>query len=185
MTPPPSGLIDDGGARHLTRGRVMPDIELPTTGSNPVNFRRLDGWTILLVYPWTGRPGIDNPPGWDDIPGAHGSTPEAEGFRNLFRTFVEVGARVYGLSAQATDWQREFATRLELPFDLVSDAERQMQQALSLPTFATGGVTYLTRLTLAIKDGRIERTFYPVQQPGAHSRDVLVWLNELVSRKPR
>ena len=185
MTPPPSGLIDDGGARHLTRGRVMPDIELPTTGSNPVNFRRLDGWTILFVYPWTGRPGIDNPPGWDDIPGAHGSTPEAEGFRNLFRTFVEVGARVYGLSAQATDWQREFATRLELPFDLVSDAERQMQKALSLPTFATGGVTYLTRLTLAIKDGRIERTFYPVQQPGAHSRDVLVWLNELVSRKPR
>ena len=58
-----------------------------------------------------------------------------------------------------------------------------MQQALSLPTFETGGVTYLTRLTLAIRDGRIERTIYPVKQPGAHSRDVLVWLNELVSRK--
>jgi peroxiredoxin len=185
MTSAPSAPIDDGGARHLTRGRVMPDIELPTTANQPVNFRRLDGWTILFVYPWTGRPGVDNPPGWDDIPGAHGSTPEAEGFRNLHRTFVEVGARVYGLSAQTTAWQREFATRLELPFDLASDAERQMQQALSLPTFATGGVTYLTRLTLAIKDGRIERTLYPVLQPGAHSRDVLVWLNELVSRKPR
>ena len=77
------------------------------------------------------------------------------------------------------------AIRVELPFDLVSDAEHQMQQALSLPTFATGGVTYLTRLTLAIKDGRIERTFYPVKEPGANSRDVLVWLNELVSRNPR
>jgi hypothetical protein len=49
----------------------------------------------------------------------------------------------------------------------------------------TGGVTYLKRLTLAIKEGRIERTFYPVHLPGAHSRDVLVWLNELVSRKAR
>jgi peroxiredoxin len=65
------------------------------------------------------------------------------------------------------------------------DADQHLQQALSLPTFATGGVTYLKRLTLAIKDGRIERTIYPVHPPGAHSRDVLVWLNELVSRKSR
>ena len=185
MTSSFPGPIDDGGARHLGRGRVMPDIDLPTTGGSSVNFRRLDGWTILFVYPWTGRPGVDNPPDWDDIPGAHGSTPQAEGFRNLYRTFVEVGTRVYGLSAQTSDWQREFATRMELPFDLVSDADRQLQQALSLPTFETGGVTYLTRLTLAIKSGRIERTIYPVYEPAAHSRDVLVWLNELVSRKPR
>ncbi len=185
MTSSLGGPIDDGGARHLVRGRVMPDIELPTTGDGTVNFRRLDGWTIVFVYPWTGRPGVDNPPDWDDIAGAHGSTPEAEGFRNLYRTFVEVGTRVYGLSAQTTDWQREFVGRLELPFDLVSDADGRLQQALALPTFATGGVTYLTRLTLAIKDGRIERTIYPVQQPAAHSRDVLVWINELVSRKPR
>jgi len=185
MTTPSPDPIDDGGARHLVRGRVMPDLDLPTTGGHTVNFRRLDGWTILFVYPWTGRPGVDNPPDWDDIPGAHGSTPEAEGFRNLYRTFVEVGSRVYGLSAQATDWQQEFATRLELSFDLVSDADGKFREALSLPTFETGGVTYLTRLTLAIRDGRIERTIYPVQQPGAHSRDVLVWLNELVSRKSR
>ena len=185
MTPPMPDPIDDGGARHLVRDRVLPDIDLPTTGGHSVNFRRLDGWTILFVYPWTGRPGVDNPPDWDDIPGAHGSTPEAEGFRNLHRTFVEVGSRVYGLSAQTTEWQHEFATRLGLPFDLVSDAEGKFQQALSLPIFETGGVTYLTRLTLAIRDGRIVRAIYPVLQPGAHPRDMLVWLNELVSRKAR
>jgi peroxiredoxin len=177
--------IDDGCARHLVRGRALPDLALPTTGGGTVNFSRLDGWSILFVYPWTGRPGLDNPPRWDDIPGAHGSTPEAEGFRNLYRTFVEVGTRVYGLSAQTTDWQKEFATRLGLPFDLVSDADRHFQRALSLPTFETGGVVYLTRLTLAIKDGRIERTIYPVHAPGAHSRDVLVWLNERISRTHR
>ncbi len=174
--------VDDGGARHLTRGRLMPDLELPTTRGDTVNFRTLEGWTILFVYPWTGRPGLDNPPGWDDMPGAHGSTPEAEGFRNLHRAFVENKGRVFGLSAQDTAWQQEFATRMELPYALVSDAERRFQQALGLPTFTLAGTSYLTRLTLALRDGRIERTFYPVHPPAAHPREVLAWFNELVSR---
>lgn len=174
--------IDDGGARHLTRGRVMPDMALPTTAGERINFRALDGWTILFVYPWTGRPGVDNPPGWDDMPGAHGSTPEAEGFRNLHRAFVENGGRVFGLSAQETAWQQEFAARLELPYALVSDADHAFQRALGLPTFTLDGTVYLTRLTLALRDGRIERTFYPVHPPGAHPREVLAWFNELVSR---
>jgi peroxiredoxin len=177
--------IDDGGARHLARGRAMPDIALPTTAGGTVNFSTLGGWTILFAYPWTGRPGAENPPDWDDIPGAHGSTPEAEGFRNLHRAFVQLGAGVYGLSAQSTAWQRELVERLQLPFEIASDESRDLQRLLALPTFETGGVVYLRRLTLALKDGRIERTFYPVHPPGAHPRDVLVWLNELVSRTHR
>ncbi len=174
--------VDDGGGRHLKRGLVMPDVALPTTAGEPVNFRTLPGWSILFVYPWTGRPGLDDPAGWDETPGAHGSTPEAEGFRNLHRAFVENKGRVFGLSAQDTAWQQEFAGRLRLPFALVSDAAYQFQQALELPTFTLGGTVYLKRLTLAIRDGRIERTFYPVHPPGAHSREVLAWFNELVSR---
>lgn len=177
--------IDDGGAKHLTRGRVMPDLALPTTAGETVNFRTLPGWTILFVYPWTGRPGVDNPPGWDDMPGAHGSTPEAEGFRNLYRAFADHQTHVFGLSAQDTAWQQEFAARLDLRFALVSDAEYRFQRALKLPTFTLAGTVYLTRLTLALRDGRIERAFYPVHPPGAHPREVLAWFNELVSRKPR
>jgi hypothetical protein len=56
---------------------------------------------------------------------------------------------------------------------------------LRLPTFDAGGTAYLARLTLALKDGRIARTFYPVHPPDAHPREVLAWLNELVSRKAR
>jgi peroxiredoxin len=182
MTFPWKAPIDDGGARHLTRRLAMPDITLPATDGSDVNFSGLEGWTILFIYPWTGRPGIDNPPGWDDIPGAHGSTPEAEGFRNLYRAFEQLRARVFGLSNQTTDWQRELATRIGLPFPLVSDAEGHLQKALSLPTFETGGTIYLTRLTLALKDGRIARTFYPVHPPDAHPREVLAWFNEYVTR---
>jgi peroxiredoxin len=167
---------DDGGARHLKRGRRLPDIDLPTTAGGNVNFTRLGGMVIVYCYPWTGRPGLHNPPGWDDIPGAHGSTPEAEGFRNLHAGFLQVGAQVFGLSTQPTAYQRELVERLDLPFEIASDEQFAFQRALSLPTFATGGVTYLKRLTLAIKGGRIERVYYPIADPSAHPREVCAWL---------
>jgi peroxiredoxin len=60
--------------------------------------------------------------------------------------------RFSGLSTQASAYQREMAERLRLPFALLSDANFALQGALALPTFRTGGVTYLKRLTLALKE---------------------------------
>jgi peroxiredoxin len=176
MSAHPRGLVDDDGARHLQRGRRMPDIELPTTAGRTVSLARLAGRSIVYCYPWTGRPGEPNPPDWDDIPGAHGSTPEAEGFRDLYDGFRQVEAGVFGLSTQPTDYQRELVERLGLPFEIVSDEAFAMTRALALPTFTTGGVTYLKRLTIAIRDGRIERVYYPVHLPHAHAREVCAWL---------
>ena len=86
------------------------------------------------------------------------------------------GAEVFGLSTQPTDYQREMAERLRLPFEIVSDEAFELQRALALPTFATGGIHYLKRLTLGIRDGRIERVYYPVDAPAAHAREVCAWL---------
>jgi peroxiredoxin len=168
--------LDDGAARHLKRGKRLPDIALPTTAGREVSFARLSGRAIVYCYPWTGRPGRPNPPRWDDIPGAHGSTPQTEGFRDLYAGFKQVGAEVFGLSTQPVAYQRELVARLVVPFEIVSDEDFELQRALALPTFATGGVTYLKRLTLAIKDGRIERVYYPVASPQAHAREVCAWL---------
>lgn len=169
-------LSDDGGARHLKRGRRLPDLELPTTAGRRISLARLPERTIVYCYPWTGRPGAPNPPGWDDIPGAHGSTPQTEGFRDLYVGFRQVGAEVMGLSTQPTDYQSELVERLQVPFEMVGDADFALQRALELPTFATGGVTYLKRLTLCIRDGRIERVYYPIAAPAAHAREVCAWL---------
>jgi peroxiredoxin len=166
----------DGSATHLQRGLRVPDIALPTTAGREMSFARLPGMAIVYCYPWTGRPGLPNPPSWDDIAGAHGSTPQAEGFRDLYRGFQQVDASVFGLSTQPTAYQGELVQRLGLPFELVSDEQFALQRALSLPTFATGGVTYLQRLTMAIKDGRIERVYFPVPAPAAHAREVCAWL---------
>ncbi|WP_072397025.1 peroxiredoxin [Hyphomicrobium sp. CS1GBMeth3] len=164
---------DDGGARHLVAGLATPDILLPATDCSTVSLARLPGRWIVFIYPWTGKPGLPNPPRWDDIGGAHGSTPEAEGFRDHRENFREQGIGVLGISGQATEDQQEFAERMRLPFPLLSDAEGALRRALNLPTFETGGVVYLRRLTLVLSDGRIERAIYPVHPPHTHARDLL------------
>ncbi len=72
---------DDGAAGHLVAGVELPDIELPTTTGDRLSLAKISGLSIVFVYPWTGRPGIANPPGWDAIAGAHGSTPRRRGSR--------------------------------------------------------------------------------------------------------
>ena len=176
MSAVPAVLADDGSAAHLKRGKRMPDLDLPTTAGRTVNFAQLPGRTIVYCYPWTGRPGAPNPPRWDDIPGAHGSTPQTEGFRDLYAGFRQVEAAVFGLSTQPVDYQRELVGRLHLPFEIVSDEHFSLQRALALPTFETGGAIYLKRLTLAVKEGRIERVYFPIAMPAAHAREVCAWL---------
>jgi peroxiredoxin len=70
-------------------GQALPDVELPATTGAPVNLRRLPGSTVIFCYPWTGRPGLPDPPGWDNIPGAHGSTPQAQAYAALHADFVK------------------------------------------------------------------------------------------------
>jgi peroxiredoxin len=161
---------------HLRSGSSLPSVSLPATGGTEISLSSLPGRSLLIVYPWTGRPGEPNPPNWDDIPGAHGSTPELEGFRNHAAEFAELGVALYALSTQATDYQLEMAERLRLPFPVLSDVAWRFSRALRLPSFTTGGETYLKRLTLLVDGGRIAHEFYPVPDPTGHAEEILAWL---------
>ena len=167
---------DDGGARHLP-GMRAPDLPLPATDGNPVNLGQLSGRTIVYVYPRTGRPGVPLPEGWDAIPGARGCTPQSCGFRDHLQELHALGVkRVYGLSTQDSDYQREAAERLHLPFALLSDASLRLQQALGLPMFEVDGMTLLKRLVMVIDDGTIAHVFYPVFPPDRSAEQVIAWL---------
>lgn len=161
---------------HLTEGLRLPDIELQSSHGGQISLARLSGRNVVYIYPWTGRPGLPDPPDWDHIPGAHGSTPEAQGFRDLHAEFAVRAIGVYGISAQDTAYQREFSERLQLPFPLLSDERYALQQALALPTFRAGDVIFLKRLTLLITDGRLTRCLYPVTEPATHAAEVLAEL---------
>ncbi len=174
--------IEDGGAGHLTPGLTLPSIALPATNGGTLAIASSQGRSVLIVYPWTGRPGHPNPPDWDFIPGAHGSTPELEGFRDRHDDFTRAGARLFGLSRQATEYHRELVARLALPFPILSDADGAFGAALGLPTFRAGGAIYLKRITLLIADGFIETVFYPVPDPAVHAAEVLLELQKRPAR---
>ena len=171
-------LVDDGGARHLQRGRRMPDIELPTTAGRSVSFARLAGRVVVFAYPRTGEPGKPSLVGdWDTIPGARGCTPQTCAFRDLHKVLIEAGAaRVFGLSTQDTAYQLEAAKRLHLPFPLLSDEKLALTRALRLPTMQVAGLTLIKRLALVIDDASIAKVFYPVFPPDKNAADVHAWL---------
>jgi peroxiredoxin len=162
---------------HLRPGLSLPSVSLPATEGSEISLATLPGRSLVIVYPWTGRPGEPNPPNWDDIQGAHGSTPELEGFRDLAGDFAELGVALYALSTQKTDYQREMVQRLRLPFPVLSDFAWGFSQALRLPTFATGE-NYLVRITLLVEGGRIAHVFCPVSDPAHHAEEVLAWLRQ-------
>src|SRR5262245_5586202 len=151
----------------------LPPVVLPATDGTTVDLVAVQGRSVVIVYPWTGRPGHPNLPDWDLIPGAHGSTSELEGFRDCHADFTQTNLRLFGLSRQDTAYQHELVIRLGLLFPILSDTPGAFSAALQLPTFVTGGTTCLKRLTLLISDGHIERVFYPVIDPVGHAAEIL------------
>jgi peroxiredoxin len=149
--------VDDGGARHLT-GLALPDLPLAATDGTKVNLAKLKGRTVVYVYPRTGEPGVPSPDGWDAIPGARGF------------------ARVHGLSTQTTEYQREAAERLHLPFSVLSDADLRLTRAIDLPTFKVAGMTLIKRMAWVIDDGVLVKVFYPVFPPDRNAEEVIAWL---------
>lgn len=168
---------DDGGARHLPGSRVPP-VALPATDGTAVDLSALPGRVVVYAYPRTSPPDGGALEGWDAIPGARGCTPQSCAFRDHFAELRALGvAHLFGWSTQDTAYQREAAGRLRLPFPLLSDERLGLARAMRLPTFETGGTTLLKRLTLVLRDGAVERVFYPVFPPDRSAADVVAWLS--------
>ncbi|MEJ7819904.1 MAG: peroxiredoxin, partial [Rubrobacteraceae bacterium] len=108
-------------------------------------------------------------------------TPQSCSFRDHHEELRELGARVFGLSTQSTEYQREASERLHLPFELLSDGDLAFARALRLPTFKADGMTLIKRLTLIVDDGRITKVFYPVFPPDRSAQEVVEWLSANVA----
>ena len=167
---------DDGATNHLLGTRV-PSLQLPTTNGDTVDLSAIPGRCVVYCYPMTGKPGTPLPDGWDMVPGARGCTPQSCSFRDHAEELKQLGVdRIFGLSTQDTAYQREAAVRLHLPFSLVSDQDFVLARAIELPAFETSGMVLLKRLTMIIRDGVVEKVFYPVFPPDRNALDVINWL---------
>jgi peroxiredoxin len=169
--------IDDGACMQL-EGAAIPPIKFRSTSGGTVDLSALAGRVVVYVYPKTGSPDRDLPVGWNDIPGARGCTPQSCRFRDLHEEFEAVGVKLFGMSTQSTPYQREVAQRLHLPFPLLSDDQLELTHGWGLPTFTVEGEVLLKRMTFVLRDGHVEKVFYPIFPPTTNADDVLAWLKK-------
>lgn len=170
--------IDDGACDHL-EGMRFPSLALAATDGTSVDLSVMPGLSVVFVYPRTGQPGVPPLiPNLNEVPGARGCTPQTCGYRDLAEEYAAMGCRIFGLSTQTTEYQRELVARLGLPFPVLSDAKLELVRALSLPTFDAAGETLIKRMAWVIDGGRNVKVWYPVFPPDENAAQVLSWLKE-------
>lgn len=172
--------IDDGACNHLLN-QVLPSIILFSTQGGEVNLSASSSCIVIYCYPMTGKPDVSLPEGWDQIPGARGCTPQSCAFRDHYQELKCLGAQVYGLSTQNTEYQQELRKRLHLPFELLSDCDLKFATLLKLSTFEVEGKQLIKRVALIAKNGKIIKVFYPVFPPDRNADEVVEWLQNNAS----
>ena len=167
---------NDGKTDHLV-GMKLADVELTSTQGKRVNIGQISGKLVIFCYPRTGKPGVALPEGWDKIPGARGCTPQSCSFRDRYNELKQLGAELFGLSTQSTEYQQEMAERLHLPFEVLSDDEFKFSKAMKLPLFEVGRMQLIKRITMIAIDGVIVTVNYPVFPSDSDAVWVVDWLH--------
>jgi DNA-binding IclR family transcriptional regulator/peroxiredoxin len=143
-----AGQVRIWGRTAARPGDPMPDLRLPSTSGALVDLAGLtrDRPLVLFFYPGD-REGLR-------YPELAGCTTEAQAFRDNIDAITARGAAVYGVSLQSTPRQREFIRRERLPFDLLSDEQRELVGALGVPLWMSRlGEDYPSRTTVVVRGG--------------------------------
>ncbi len=166
---------DDGACDHLI-DRPLHALPLPSTSGGSFDIATSPGRWVVYCFPKAGQPGVPLPDGWDDIPGARGCTPQSMAFRDQYDDIRALHADVIGISTQLPEVQSEIASRLTLPFPLLSDVDLAFARSLDLPTFEVDGTAMIKRVTLIVTEGIIDHVIYPVFPPDKAAEEAIVWL---------
>jgi peroxiredoxin len=149
-----------------------------------LNLKELAGLAVIFIYPWTGKPDHPNPENWDNLPGAHGSTPQTLAYSMHYTAFCRTGVKCFGLSQLAPQWQREFADRNNLRVPLLSDEAGHFADGLGLEYIVTGGNSYLKRRTLIACDQKIIFDRINVSPPEEDAAFALAQVKALAESQP-
>ena len=88
-----------------------------------------------------------------------------QGVARLRDHYVELsalGANIFGLSIQNSEYQKEMLERLHLPFLVLSDVNFKFCDAMRLPTFEVNGMRLLKRVTLITESNIVVKVHYPI-----------------------
>ncbi len=82
---------------------------------------------------------------------------------------------VLGISSQSSGEQQESTEATRVRHVLLSDPNLLLAGRLGLPTFEWGGGQWYRRLTMVVCRGRIDKVFYPVENPARNPAQVVAW----------
>ncbi len=147
---------------HLKAGDQAPAFEIPDQNGTLVRLSDYMGKKLVIYfYPRDNTPGC---------------TAEACNLRDHYRTFLEQGYEILGVSADSAKSHQAFIARYELPFRLLSDTEKTMLKAYGVwgPKKFMGKVHEgIHRTTFVISgQGLIDRVITDVDTK-AHSTQIL------------
>jgi len=144
----------------LAVGAQVPDVSATAQDGKVVNLRALKGKPLVVYfYPK------------DDTPGC---TVEAKGIRDQY---AELNARavVLGVSEDSLESHKAFASKYELPFQLLDDSSHEIANAFGVP-LSNGKAKRVTFVIDA--SGKVSKVF-PSVDPEAHAAELIEALKSL------
>ena len=145
-----------------------PDFSLPATAGQTISLSALRGRKVVLYfYPKDNTPGCTN---------------ETKDFGTHHAAFAAAGCEVFGISRDSIRSHENFKAKLELPFELISDADEVACEAfgvMKMKNMYGKQVRGVERSTFLINaEGHIAREWRGVKVPG-HVEEVLAAVQSL------
>lgn len=99
-------------------GNTIPNLTVATTQNEALKLRSLKGKKLVLYfYPKDSTPGC---------------TTEGQNFRDNYKVFQKANCEILGVSRESIRSHLNFITKQEFPFDLISDPEEVLCQAMGV-----------------------------------------------------
>ena len=149
-------------------GLKVPDFEIASTGNKTFKLSASLGRPLVLYfYPKDNTPGC---------------TTEGQQFRDLHAQFAKLGCAVYGVSRDSIKSHESFKSKMEFPFDLLSDPDEKLCSlfgVIKMKNMYGKQVRGIERSTFVIDShGSIARQWRGVKVPG-HAQEVLEFVRSL------
>jgi thioredoxin-dependent peroxiredoxin len=147
---------------------TVPDFSAEITGTTPFQLSHYQGKNLVLYfYPKDNTPGC---------------TTESLQFRELYPKFQKAGTEIIGISRDSIRSHDGFKSKLDLPFELISDADETvctMFDVIVMKSMYGKKVRGIERSTFVIDAaGKIVKEWRGVKVPG-HVDDVLEFVQSL------
>ena len=146
----------------LKEGTKAPNFSLLDQNGETINLKDFIGQKVLLwFYPKASTPG------W---------TIQGQGFRDELNEFLELGIKIFGVSADSVKRQKNFHTKQNFNFDLLSDESHVMLEEYGvwgLKKFMGREYMGSSRNTYIIDEKGFVASVFEKVKTKTHANDVL------------